>query len=87
MPAGQAVHGVLEAPASLNVPAAHTVCVDDASGQYEPAGQVMHKFAVALVAEEYVPAAQFCRAVIPFSLQNVPAGHGLHTDGSDPDVV
>ena len=63
------MHGVLEAPASLNVPAAHTVCVDDASGQYEPAGQVMHKFAVALVAEEYVPAAQFVGTVSAVELQ------------------
>jgi len=64
------VHGVLEAPALLNVPAAHTVCVDDASVQYEPAGQVMHESAVvALVNEEYVPAAQFVGTVSAVELQ------------------
>ena len=70
MPAEQAVHGVLEAPASLNVPAAHTVCLDEASEQYEPAGQVMHESAVvALVAAEYVPAAQFVGTVSALELQ------------------
>ena len=47
----------------------------------------MHESAVlALVAVERVPTAQFFRAVIQFALQNVPAGHGMHTDCSDPDV-
>ena len=63
------MHGVLEAPALLNVPAAHTVEVDDAAGQYEPAGQVLHEFAVALVAAEYVPAAQFVGTVSAVELQ------------------
>ena len=46
----------------------------------------MHESAVlALVAVECVPTAQFFRAVIPFALQNVLAGHGMRTDCSDPD--
>ena len=60
----------LEAPAPLNVPAAHTVCLDDASEQYEPGGQGVHVVAsVALVAAEYLPASQFVGAVIPLELQ------------------
>ena len=40
---------------------------------------------LALVAVEYVPTAQFFRAVSPFALQNVLAGHGMRTDCSDLD--
>ena len=81
MPAEQSVHGVLEAPASLNVPAAHTVEVDDAGGQYEPAGQVTHDdAAVALVAAEYVPPAQLVGTVSAAESQYVPEGHGMQAE-------
>ena len=78
----------LEAPAPLNVPAAHTVCLDDASEQYEPAGQGVHVFAlVALVAAEYLPASQFVGTVIPEAAQYVPGGHRMQADSALADSV
>ena len=78
----------LEAPAPLNVPAAHTVCLDDASEQYEPAGQVRHQVsAVALVFVEYLPALQFVGTVIPEAAQYVPGGHRMQVDSALADSV
>ena len=78
----------LEAPSPLNVPAAHTVCLDDASEQYEPAGQVWHVFAlVALVAAEYLPASQFVGTVIPEAAQYVPGGHRMQAETALADSV
>ena len=78
----------LEAPAPLNVPAAHTVCLDDASEQYEPGGQGVHVFAlVALVAAEYLPASQFVGTVIPEAAQYVPGGHRMQADSALADSV
>ena len=70
------MHGALEAPATLKVPAAHTVKAEDAAGQYEPAGQVTQvEAAVAPVASEYVPPAQFVGTVSAVESQYVPEGH------------
>ena len=78
----------LEAPSPLNVPAAHTVCLDDASEQYEPGGQGVHVFAlVALVAAEYLPASQFVGTVIPEAAQYVPGGHRMQADSALADSV
>ncbi len=64
------MHGALEAPATLKVPAAHTVKAEDAAGQYEPAGQVTQvEAAVAPVASEYVPSGHCFGLVIPIRLQ------------------